>query len=292
MASRSRHRRLVPLTGDEECGLIRRFQETGDRAARDAVVAAHGRRIRWIAVRMANYYRVEVDDLAQEAFCGLCRAIEKFDCARGVSFTTYSEWWIQTFMQVWIFHNAFVAKIDKCRETERLFSNLTREKIRRGIYGRLCSDAEAEDIGATLKCPPERVRAFDAIFSSGALPIDEVRAFIADKAPSPEEQCITRDERAQRRNVLRTALLAISPRNRRIFARYYAEKRGDTTHAMAREYGVSHQRVEQIARETFIKVMRRARALASEQGMPPPHPEYRAIAPPTRRPQKSKTKAD
>ena len=88
-------RRTKTIPAAEQVALCRRAQ-AGDLAARNALVTAtmglvYREAHRW--VRSAN--GLELDDLAAEGAFGLIRAIEKFDCDRGLAFTTYATHWIR-----------------------------------------------------------------------------------------------------------------------------------------------------------------------------------------------------
>jgi RNA polymerase sigma-B factor len=65
------------------------FVETGDRALRDELVAAHLGLAEYLARRFANRGE-SLDDLVQVASIGLVKAVDRFDPSRGVEFSTYA----------------------------------------------------------------------------------------------------------------------------------------------------------------------------------------------------------
>ncbi len=97
---------------EREALLILRFAEAapGERAAafadelrtvlveyrvvRDQMVRAHVRLVALLA-RRYNHPTLSFLDLFQEGVFGLLRAVEKYDPARGVKFSTYAAWWIR-----------------------------------------------------------------------------------------------------------------------------------------------------------------------------------------------------
>jgi RNA polymerase sigma-B factor len=75
-----------PLELDE---LFRSYRRTADRAVRNELVEAH----RGLAASIANDYRgrgVDLDDLVQIAMLGTLKAVERFDPARGIPFSSFA----------------------------------------------------------------------------------------------------------------------------------------------------------------------------------------------------------
>jgi RNA polymerase sigma-B factor len=69
--------------------LFRSFAETRDPAIREELVLAHVNLVRYLAARFANRGEL-ADDLIQVGTLGLIKAIDRYDVARGVEFTTYA----------------------------------------------------------------------------------------------------------------------------------------------------------------------------------------------------------
>jgi RNA polymerase sigma-B factor len=75
--------------GDDLDELFRRYQATGDRAARNEIVERH----RHLADGVARRYRsrgLAVDDLRQTALLAMVRAVDRFDADKGASFATFA----------------------------------------------------------------------------------------------------------------------------------------------------------------------------------------------------------
>lgn len=69
--------------------LFARLKETGDPEARDQLVVSHLNLVRFVAGRFKNRGE-SMDDLIQVGTIGLIKAIDRFDPARGLEFTTYA----------------------------------------------------------------------------------------------------------------------------------------------------------------------------------------------------------
>src|SRR4051794_17002498 len=78
-------RPTVGLTPEE---LIRRYQDDGDREARDAAVAG----LMPLVASLCRRYegRAEWDDLMQVATLGLCKAIDRFDADQGFAISSFA----------------------------------------------------------------------------------------------------------------------------------------------------------------------------------------------------------
>jgi RNA polymerase sigma-B factor len=82
------------MTSDDGQGarldaLFEAYRASGDRAVRNELVEAH----RGLAAAIANDYRgrgVELDDLVQIAMLGTLKAVERFDPARGIPFSSFA----------------------------------------------------------------------------------------------------------------------------------------------------------------------------------------------------------
>lgn len=97
------------LTRDDEIRLFTDMASSDDRIkrkARDELITSNIRLIVSIAKRFQTI--CEMQDLIQEGVFGLMRAIETFNVARNVRFSTYASWWIRQAL------NQFVVNRSKC----------------------------------------------------------------------------------------------------------------------------------------------------------------------------------
>jgi RNA polymerase primary sigma factor len=86
-------KRFPLVSFDEEKELAKKIQK-GDKDARRRLIEANLR----LVVKIAkSYYTSGVSflDLIQEGNMGLMHAVDKFDHAKGVHFSTYANWWIR-----------------------------------------------------------------------------------------------------------------------------------------------------------------------------------------------------
>jgi len=86
--------RTVPLLSFEEELELSKCIQNGDEAARNRLIESNLR----LVVKIAKSYSnkgVPFMDLIQEGNMGLIRAVEKYDHAKQVRFSTYATWWIR-----------------------------------------------------------------------------------------------------------------------------------------------------------------------------------------------------
>ncbi|HAP44129.1 MAG: RNA polymerase subunit sigma-70 [Spirochaetes bacterium GWD1_61_31] len=84
---------IALLSAEEERDLSRRIQ-AGDEVARTRLIEANLRLVMKIARSYANF-DIPFSDIVQEGNLGLIKAVERFDYARNVRFSTYASWWIR-----------------------------------------------------------------------------------------------------------------------------------------------------------------------------------------------------
>jgi len=85
---------LPLLSWQQECELAKRIIENDDPEARDILVRSNLRLVVAIAKRFATG-KMSLSDLIEEGNLGLIRAVDSFDPAVGVRFSTYAAWWIK-----------------------------------------------------------------------------------------------------------------------------------------------------------------------------------------------------
>ena len=248
--------RPIPLlTAEEEITLSKKVQK-GDMDAREKMIRSNLRLVISIAKRYANL-GVPLSDLIEEGNIGLMRGVEKFDPDRGFRFSTYAAWWIKQgisraiidqgkMIRVPVYMNEEILKYKKATEA------LTHELRRRPV------DSE---VAKKLKVTVEKVRDLEssiARMSSLDAPIGEdgegqVKDIIQDEnAVSPDQELeeFFNKERAQ------GYLDLLNERERTIIDMRFGMSDGET-HTLAeiaKELGVSRERVRQIESATIKKI--------------------------------------
>ena len=84
----------IPLLSAAEEVTLCRAAQSGDLDARNYMVEANIRLVMSIAHRFKGR-SMEHEDMVQEGIPGLIQAIQRFDCTRGIRFSTYATYWIR-----------------------------------------------------------------------------------------------------------------------------------------------------------------------------------------------------
>ena len=112
--------RFSLLTAAEEKALARKVQGDGDFDAREQLIRHNLRLVVSVAKRWAGR-GLTLPDLVEEGNVGLVHAVELFDPARDIRFSTYATWWIQQAIR-----RALVNTVKTVRVPRHMSQELTR----------------------------------------------------------------------------------------------------------------------------------------------------------------------
>ncbi len=247
------------LTIEEERELTKKVAE-GDEEAKKKLVEANLRLVAFFARKHANV-RNSFLDLVQEGNIGLMKAAEKFDPNRGYKFSTYATWWIRQQITRGIADQSRTIRIPvhlhetvlKMNRIERDYSN------RHG--GKEIPIEELADL-LTTKNDTFTVEKIENIkkymdrvnIASLDVPVGEEQEttlldFVEDGYDSGEEimQKVVHDELLK--------IIEESSLNERekdvIYRRTGLSGRRETLQEIAKDYGVTRERIRQIERKAF-----------------------------------------
>ena len=252
-------RRHPLLTAAEEVELSKRIEQ-GDPVAKERMINSNLA----LVVSIAKKYpqnELPLLDLIQEGIFGLIRATEKFDWRRGFKFSTYATLWIRQSMQRALANTSRTIRIPvHIEQRQRKLAKTQRELA--GKLGREPSEeelAEAADLELAeviaLREAPQATASLDK-------PIDEegetaLGDLLQSDAPEPIEE-VALDERTE---VVADALGDLPAPERQVIELRYGLGDGEekSRDAIAKELGLSWQRVDKLEREGLQRLQKEGR---------------------------------
>jgi RNA polymerase sigma-32 factor len=253
------------LEPGQEQQLARRWQQTRDRSAADALVTSHLR----LAARLARGYKgygLPMVDLIAEANLGLVIAASRFEPDRGARFSTYAVWWIKAAIHEYILRSWSLVKIGTTAAQKKLFFKLRGEirKATGSAMSGLTPDV-AELIAGKLEVTAREVIEMDArlhgdmslnVRVGGEDSGTELEAMLVDGAVDAETVLVDHEQTERRASALRVALGGLAARERRVFEARRLTECPVTLDRLAHELSISSERVRQIEMRAFAKVKR------------------------------------
>ncbi len=257
--------RIPMLSADEEVALARGYRERGDLNCAGQLVLSH---LRLVVAVARNYlgYGLPHADLIQEGNIGLMKAVKRFDPSRGVRLVSFALHWIKAEIHEFILRNWRLVKVATTKAQRKLFFNLRSLKQHAGTMSR----EEIEGVARELNVKPEEVAEMETRMSGGDVAL-EVRSedgaeefspiqYLTDSSTEPaavlERQ---RYDRLQAEGI-QQALAGLDPRSRRVIEARWLDEDADggvgtaTLHELAREFGVSAERIRQIEAKALRKM--------------------------------------
>jgi len=250
------------LSREREIKLAERFRD-GDQAALTELVNTHLR----IVVATARKYRnygVPMGDLIQEGTVGLLHAVRKFDPRRDVRLNTYAVWWVRAAIQDHVMKSWSMVRIGTTAAQKSLFFRLRRMLVDLRDGADLFSDEKLAPLAQRFSVPLTEVKAmarraagFDQSLNR-PLANDETEEWLDhlpdELAPDPEEVAVEESESSRWHGLIENALNTLPRREAQIIRARYLADAVPTRDALARELGISKERVRQLELRALEKI--------------------------------------
>ncbi len=250
------------LSTFEEQELAKRMS-MGDLQAKEKFIKSNLRLVVSIAKRFKTE-KFELLDLIQEGNLGLLRAVDMYDYTKGYKFSTYAEWWIK--QSIW---RAFENKGEIIKVPVHMKAMINKyNRQQDAFYKKYSRYASTEEIAKEMQLPTEKVQEIEKYYSIQTISLNttisfeegtELGDFIKDEKETPEEILMNEANKEIVNKLIAKANLTERQENV-IRMHFILEKSLD---AIARELGVTKEKVRQIENKSFIKLRRAARDLGN-----------------------------
>jgi RNA polymerase primary sigma factor len=238
------------LTHAEEIDLSKKAK-AGDKRARQRLVEKNLR----LVVSVAKKYRgygLPFEDLIQEGNIGLMKAVEKFDPDKGFRFSTYATWWIRQAVQRAVVDKGRIIRIpvhmsEKVRKTGQAWDEFAKEHGREPTVQEIAARLgwEVGEAREALRATTNLTSLSKPVGPDGDTELGEL---VEDERMQYTPEAVIREIEA---SGLQTAVEGLSQRTRHVLVRRYGldGRKKATLEELARELGISRERVRQVQRE-------------------------------------------
>ena len=250
------------LSKEEEYTLAVRYHENGDLEAANKLVVSNLRFVMKIASEYGSY-GFPMMDLVQEGSIGLMRAVKKFDPYKGYRLISYAVWWIRVRIQNHIMKFWSNVKIGTTQSQRKLFQRIEGAKRRLGITAARMEDDDISRLADHFGVNEEEISRMQTRVSGRDLSLSESPAG-EDSATYGDMLCDPSDNQEQvlselgfdslTRENLREALGTLSARQVKVINERFFCEPPRKLHEIARDLGVSRERVRQIQAESVRKL--------------------------------------
>ena len=250
--------RHIPLLNQKQELEIAKRIKKGDKEAREVMIRSNLRLVISIAKRYSNL-GIPLSDLIEEGNIGLMRAVDKFEPSKGFRFSTYAAWWIKQSISRAIIDQGKMIRIPVYMNEEILRCKKVTEKLTH----KLKRKPQANEVAKRLNISVDKVRELNnwiTKISSLDAPIGEegegqVKDMIEDESligPDEELESFFNKERTE------DLLNMMTERERKILDMRFGISDGNahTLAEIAKEMGVSRERIRQVEAATLKKLRR------------------------------------
>lgn len=120
-------RRFPVLTREQEQEIARKYYDTKDPEAAQALVKANLRFVIKIAAEYSKF-GAKMIDLIQEGNVGLMHAVREFNPYKGTRLITYAVWWIRGYIQEYLMRQYSLVRIGTTQTQRKLFYQLQKQR--------------------------------------------------------------------------------------------------------------------------------------------------------------------
>ncbi|QCI24689.1 RNA polymerase sigma factor RpoH [Buchnera aphidicola (Rhopalosiphum padi)] len=251
------------LSIEEEKSLTKRLRYNGDLDAAKTLILSHLRFVIHISRNYSGYGLLQAD-LIQEGNIGLMKAVRRFNPEIGVRLVSFAVHWIKSEIHEYVLRNWRIVKVATTKSQRKLFFNLRKNKKRLGWFNEEEIEIVAQELGVSSEDVREmesRMSAQDVTFNP--FPDEDLKdgkinknmLYLQDKTSNFANGLEQDNWDKHTTNKLSSALLRLDERSRNIIrARWLDKKKKNTLQTIAKNYGISAERVRQLEKNAMKKL--------------------------------------
>ncbi len=249
------------LTAKQEREYALQLRDHDDLNAAKSLVLPHLRFVVRIA-RGYSGYGLQQQDLIQEGTVGLMKAVRRFDPDKGVRLVSYAVHWIRAEIHEFILRNWRIVKVATTKAQRKLFFNLRSKKKHLGWFSQQEVNEVAEDLGVK----PETVLEMESRLYGSDLSWDLPPGgdneecsvspcnWLPDESSEPAKLVEQQDAISSQQQQLFAAMEQLDERSRAILQARWLSDSKTTLQDLAKEYGVSAERIRQVEKSAMNKI--------------------------------------
>ncbi len=258
--------KLPSLSQEEEFLLSKAYLEQNDLQAAHKLVTSHLKLVAKIAISYKNY-GLPLNELVSEGNLGLMQAVKKYNPDLGFRLSTYAMWWIKASIQEYVLKSWSLVKMGTTVAQKKLFFSLGKIKHKiTNLYSRAVTDEDFGQIASELGVTTNEVNEMNSRLSARDLSLNnsasssgddsgsELIEFLPETRPSQELRLISREDFANKNNLLTQAMKILNNRELHILTERKLKDSPKTLDALSNEYKISKERIRQIENTAFEKV--------------------------------------
>ncbi|MBR3679262.1 MAG: SigB/SigF/SigG family RNA polymerase sigma factor [Oscillospiraceae bacterium] len=239
--------KLEVLKESEKMALLREYQDTGSKAARDRLIQGNLRLVLSVIQRFSGRGE-DMDDLFQIGVIGLMKAIQNFDLSKEVRFSTYCVPMISGELRRYLrdYHTVKVSRSqrDLAYKAMQAKEQLTAENGKEPNVGEIAErigEARA-DVVLALESITAPVSLFEPLYSDSGDTL-----YLMDQISDPNT-----DESWMHEMAIRDAIRKLTSREQNILNRRFLQ--GKTQVEVAGEIGISQAQVSRLEKGAIAKI--------------------------------------
>ncbi len=252
-------RKYPLLTREQESELAKKFYESKDPQAAQALVTAN---LRFVVKVAAEYSRfgARMIDLIQEGNMGLMHAVREFNPYKGVRLITYAVWWIRGYIQEHLMKQYSLVKIGTTQNQKKLFYQLQKNRDELDSMGKF---NDIKLLSERLGIPEDEVRMMAQRMSGRDVSLDRplddesgasMMDFQRGDSQSPDVEISKREEISLLTDTIEHLRPQLSDREKIILEERILADEPLTLQEIGEKYGITREAVRQMEARLMKKI--------------------------------------